>query len=726
MRHPEAGTVRRRGEGRSACALGPPEGRRPRRKASAAAPPAGGACAGGAREGRVRQLSELAARGGREAAGSGARPPAPMQEMIEMAADKETFLVPAPPPPLKPPPATGGGGGGPLVQLHEEAASTELHEEAALANQRREGGGPPRGEGGRRGGGPLVQLHEEAAPLGQRRGGNGPPGRPHQEAALHQGAGPKEEDSVGELQRPRNGFQTHRPAGGKRRNSCNVGFKHPASKRRRRVNSECDPVLPSEFLLGGNIFDPLNLNSLLDEEVNQALNAETPKSSPLPAKGRDPVEILIPKDITDPLSLNAQDGDAALVLASPFKTGRKRHRHRGQQRGSGGGAGDCKPAACPTPQPYELNTAINCRDEVVSPLLPLAVEGAGCITPSCASSSSSRHHRKRRRTCSKSEAAGGAKLPPPPPTPGGGKGGGQPGKSSPEKGKGAGRHQQLPTAKRRRQQRKFQYGNYCKYYGYRNPNCEDARLRVMKPEWFQGKEVLDLGCNVGHLTLSVAKKWKPARVVGLDIDGALIHSARQNIRHYLSEEIQQRQEDDEEAPEGAGSKRRRGCFPASLAASRGPIAAPRVPQDGAGAADFPDNVIFVRGNYVLERDELLETQGAEFDMVLCLSLTKWVHLNWGDDGLKRLFKRIFRHLRPGGLLLLEPQPWSSYGKRKNLTETIYRNYYRIKLKPEQFPSYLTSPEVGFSSCELVARPYNSSRGFQRPIYLLHKGHPATH
>ncbi|XP_030402806.1 7SK snRNA methylphosphate capping enzyme [Gopherus evgoodei] len=622
-----------------------------------------------------------------------------MQEMIEMAAEKETFLVPAPPPPLKPPPAAGGGGG-PLVQLHQEAASAELHEEAAPANQRREGGGA----GGRRGGGPLVQLHEEAAPLGQRRGGGGP----------------KEDDGGGELQRPRNGFQPQRPAGGKRRNSCTVGAKHPASKRRRRVNSECDPVLPSQFLLGGNIFDPLNLNSLLDEEVNQALNASTPKSSPLPAKGRDPVEILIPKDITDPLSLNAQDGDAAaLVLASPFKAGRKRHRHRGQPRGGGGG--DCKPAACPTPQPYELNTAINCRDEVVSPLLPLAAEGAGCLTPSCAAFSGGRHHhRKRRRTSSKSEAAGGPKLPPPPPTPGGG----QPGKSSPEKGKGAGRHQQAPTAKRRRQQRKFQYGNYCKYYGYRNPNCEDARLRVMKPEWFQGKEVLDLGCNVGHLTLSVAKKWKPARVVGLDIDGALIHSARQNIRHYLSEEIQQRQDDDDE--EGAGPKRRRGCFPASLAASRGPIAAPRVPQHGTGAADFPDNVIFVRGNYVLERDELLETQGAEYDVVLCLSLTKWVHLNWGDDGLKRLFKRIFRHLRPGGLLLLEPQPWSSYGKRKNLTETIYRNYYRIQLKPEQFPSYLTSPEVGFSSCELVARPYNSSRGFQRPIYLLHKGHPAAH
>lgn len=74
-----------------------------------------------------------------------------------------------------------------------------------------------------------------------------------------------------------------------------------------------------------------------------------------------------------------------------------------------------------------------------------------------------------------------------------------------------------------------------------------------------------------------------------------------------------------------------------------------------------------QGNYVLDRDELVEAQKPEYDVVLCLSLTKWVHLNWGDEGLKRMFRRIYRHLRPGGILVLEPQPWSSYGRRKTLT-----------------------------------------------------------
>lgn len=56
----------------------------------------------------------------------------------------------------------------------------------------------------------------------------------------------------------------------KRRYSVGVAFKG-LTKRRRRTNSDSqsEPRLPSHFLLGGNIFDPLNLNSLLDEDINK-------------------------------------------------------------------------------------------------------------------------------------------------------------------------------------------------------------------------------------------------------------------------------------------------------------------------------------------------------------------------------------------------------------------------------------------------------------------------
>lgn len=48
-----------------------------------------------------------------------------------------------------------------------------------------------------------------------------------------------------------------------------------------------------------------------------------------------------------------------------------------------------------------------------------------------------------------------------------------------------------------------------------------------------------------------------------------------------------------EIEEGITTIRKRSSFPASLTASRGPIAAPQVPLDGADTSVFPNNVVFV-------------------------------------------------------------------------------------------------------------------------------------
>lgn len=617
----------------------------------------------------------------------------------------------------------------------------------------------------------------------------------------------------------------------KRRNTANSSFKHPMSgKRRRRANSESDSVLPTNFLLGGNIFDPLNLNSLLDEEVNRALNAETPKSSPLPAKSRDPVEILIPRDITDPLNLNSGIADSSF-LAFPFKSsGRKRHRNR-HHGGSGGGIsttqtilsesgkGDIKmTTSTPLPsvlassselgvskEPNSLSsiTAGNSHEQTSDGSASFKEElTSGSIedSTSCLSWGPNQHtsRRKRRRNSGKME----------PPlthsTPFGKSGSNErscavgPKNSfhTPRSGSKTGpgpRQHQHPHSQGKDPHKKFQFGNYNKYYGYRNPGCsEDPRVRVFRPEWFEGKDVLDLGCNAGHLTLYIAKMLRPARILGLDIDSGLVHAARKNIRHYLSElqtqearramqrkktkqeerngnenhtvtekkhnEAETRDENgelvkgengpaeavndndscytDEKETQRQDSKTEEmkqedfdsppadhtvSCsFPVSLRISRGPIAAPPLTEAATvKPGEFPSNVSFIRANYVLDNDNLLMTQRPEYDVILCLSVTKWVHLNWGDTGLKRLFMRVYRHLRPGGMFILEPQPWESYVRRRKLTDNISRNYHSIRLKPDQFSSYLVQ-EVGFASFEHLGAPKCSVRGFQRPIYVFHK------
>ncbi|KAJ8275466.1 hypothetical protein COCON_G00072180 [Conger conger] len=462
----------------------------------------------------------------------------------------------------------------------------------------------------------------------------------------------------------------------KRRNAVGSGLRAAGpGKRRRRANSESNPVLPSNFLLGGNIFDPLNLNSLLDEEVSRALNAETPECSPLPAKSREPVEILVPRDVTDPLSLN-RAGHA--LLPAPRRR-RPRHRHHGPQ-----------PRPAPPPRvPGRPSSPPSLPG--VAPRAPR--EGAASPVP----------RPLPQNQPGSSSSCDPAPFPPALAAPG-------PASAPPP-------------------QKKFQYGNYNKYYGYRNPGCsEDPRLRVMRPEWFRGKAVLDLGCNAGHLTLFIARHWRPGRIVGLDIDGCLVHAARQNVRHYLShlQALEARRAGrgpgpgEEETPREGGENERGGAR-RRVGARLGPIAAPPLPDTpSAPPGDFPANVSFVRGNYVLGSDALLQSQRGEFDVILCLSVSKWVHLNWGDAGLQRLFHRAYRHLHPGGVFILEPQPWSSYARRRKLNDTIYKNYHSIRLKPDQFCSYLTS-EVGFTSYELLGTPKSTSRGFERPVYKFYKG-----
>ena len=75
----------------------------------------------------------------------------------------------------------------------------------------------------------------------------------------------------------------------------------------------------------------------------------------------------------------------------------------------------------------------------------------------------------------------------------------------------------------------------------------------------------------------------------------------------------------------------------------------------------------LQGNYVLENDALLELEQEQYDVILALSITKWVHLNFCDAGIKRFFRRTYKQLKPGGMLILEAQPWESYKKRSRLT-----------------------------------------------------------
>ena len=82
--------------------------------------------------------------------------------------------------------------------------------------------------------------------------------------------------------------------------------------------------------------------------------------------------------------------------------------------------------------------------------------------------------------------------------------------------------------------KRFKYGNYNRYYGYRNTNNDsDKRIPLLNKDWFCNKSCLDVGCNVGHLTLWIAKHFGPKKIKGVDIDTELIRAAKNNVLHYI-------------------------------------------------------------------------------------------------------------------------------------------------------------------------------------------------
>lgn len=358
-------------------------------------------------------------------------------------------------------------------------------------------------------------------------------------------------------------------------------------------------VLPTKFLLGGNINDPLNLNSLNDEEINRVLNEKTPQSSPIriPAH-RLSIEVKIPVNIHDPLNLLGDDNAEPIV-----RQFRKRKRHRPKKRDQSVSSGvssanvnqekhgntkdailealkiDVEPSEeqdtslsdC-DPQPSSAEklqqTSSSKLTKIVSPVIRQSpkIKKRRRTISECASSTHTETSRALFRRSSSPEALRNV-------TPRKFKR--QTSGSSVASKPKASQETVAPSPpKKFAKKPHFIHGNYNRYYGYRNPQMEiDHRLTKLKPEWFEGKDVLDIGCNVGHITLAIAQNFHPKKIVGTDIDHNLIRAARHNIRNYLSK------------------KHGDVSYPSSSTINYGPIEAPPIADNRQG---FPRNVIFMQ------------------------------------------------------------------------------------------------------------------------------------
>ncbi|CAO3650289.1 unnamed protein product [Cunninghamella blakesleeana] len=267
-------------------------------------------------------------------------------------------------------------------------------------------------------------------------------------------------------------------------------------------------------------------------------------------------------------------------------------------------------------------------------------------------------------------------------------------------------------------QDKFIYGNYANYYKLRRSTTDpfDVRLSLLEKSMFENKKILDIGCNSGNVTIVIGKYCKPQHILGVDIDEQLINKANSLLKTVYS---LQKQDEDDNGNAISGVEKimedinfRAHYFPKSMSSMFGylPSAVPPTFKTN----HFPFNISFKTGNW-LEMDTI-ENQ---YDIILAFSITKWIQLHNGDEGIKLFFQKIYKSLNDGGILVLEPQNFATYGKRAKLSKEMKEILENIKLRPEDYHDFLLK-EIGFSEFKSFGTTNADSKGFDRPLTLYFK------
>ncbi|KAK5808215.1 Bicoid-interacting protein 3-domain-containing protein [Linnemannia elongata] len=245
----------------------------------------------------------------------------------------------------------------------------------------------------------------------------------------------------------------------------------------------------------------------------------------------------------------------------------------------------------------------------------------------------------------------------------------------------------------------------------------DLRLEFLDPSWFRGKRVLDIGCNSALLTVFIALHYKPQKIQGVDIDPSLIGKAQKFVLKTFSQLSSDAYTQTDDVPYEE-------YFPKALQKIHGTLPVPKRTERTEHL--FPHNIELQVSDWVTESDETQDIEQGQgqkgqdkWDVILGFSLTKWIHLHHGDEGLKKFFHKVYRSLTAGGAFLVEPQDYATYVKRSKITPEMKKTYDGIKFRPEEFQDYLVK-EVGFRESQHLGQSVGHAKNFNRDIFLFRK------
>jgi len=251
------------------------------------------------------------------------------------------------------------------------------------------------------------------------------------------------------------------------------------------------------------------------------------------------------------------------------------------------------------------------------------------------------------------------------------------------------------------------FGNYTGYYKKRLLNYwSDPRIDLIKEKYIKDKKCLDIGCNEGQFTILLAKKYKPLQIIGCDIDFSLIFKAVQNL-HNISHN---NNEDISKLAKFQELYKKVEKLPLYYQILLKEITDPAI-----------KNILSKKQIMFRQENFIAEFPGYEkFDTIFCMSTAKWIHLHYGDTGIKTLFYKIHSELNENGYFIFENENWASYKKKKYLSPVMKENYKKIKLYPQYFEAYL----CGTFGLKLVEKIQVQSEkvkvGYNREILIFQK------
>lgn len=177
------------------------------------------------------------------------------------------------------------------------------------------------------------------------------------------------------------------------------------------------------------------------------------------------------------------------------------------------------------------------------------------------------------------------------------------------------------------------------------------------------------------MTNAIAFDFHAASVTGVDIDPKLVDQAEKLLALRSSRA---------HLPTGK-SQNVVDYYPISAVLTHGYRVEPksnvsRVSSPASTTSDWPC-VKFVSADWVASADRAIS---GPYDVILALSVIKWIHLEHLDEGVNTMFSKCATCLRSGGHLIIELQTWDSYEKavRPNHSPHFTENLKQLVYRPE--------------------------------------------